>query len=60
MSAIPYRGGGNDTGDAILHAINKLKNGKNARKGVQKIIIVMTDGYSNLTLVQNAVAEMHK
>ena len=52
--------GGNDTGGAIMHAIKKLKTGTNARNGVQKIIIVMTDGYSNLAAVQKAVAEMHK
>ena len=55
-----YISGGTNTANGIMHGINKLLNGTNARTGVQKIMIVMTDGHSNLAAVQNAVAEMHK
>ena len=60
LSALHYTSGGTNTANAIMHGINKLKTGTNARSGVQKIMIVMTDGHSNLTAVQNAVVEMHK
>ena len=60
LSALSYSGGGTFTAGAIIHGIDKLKNGRNARGGVQKIMIVMTDGQSSLSLVQNAVVEMHK
>ena len=60
LTALHYSDGGTNTSNAILHGIKKLKSGTNARSGVQKIMIVMTDGYSNLAAVQSAVAEMHK
>ena len=60
LASLGYSGGGTNTANAIMHGINQLKNGANARAGVQKIMIVMTDGHSGLAAVQNAVVEMHK
>uniref|UniRef100_H2Y975 VWFA domain-containing protein n=1 Tax=Ciona savignyi TaxID=51511 RepID=H2Y975_CIOSA len=57
VDAMPYRGGGTKTGQAIQHVIdNTMKTANGARADAQKIVIVITDGRSQDDVLTPSIA----